>query len=210
MRVEVISTTVTRRLHASAATARLPDGGLGGDARALAGRPAAVQDSDGDVRRDRREDRARVQHLGAEVGQLRRLRERQPLDHRRMVHDARIRGQHAVDVGPDLDLAAGDRGSGRRGQAVQGGTHQRARIVRAAATERRGRAGGGAADEPAQHRHEAGHHVRQRARAPPPPGCRSQAEAPRCVDRRSPGRAGRPPMPPARRLPRRPRRRSGC
>ena len=80
---------------------------------------------------DRREDGARVQHLRAEVRELGRLVEREALRHdARVRHQARIAGEHAVDVGPDLDLGGAERSAEERG-----------RVVRPAAAERRGDAG---------------------------------------------------------------------
>ena len=74
-------------------------------------------------------------------------------------HDARIGGEHAVHVGPDLDLVH-----------VEARAEDRRRIVRAAAAERRRHAVGGRADEAAQHRHLA----RPRARRRPARGVRAQ------------------------------------
>ena len=83
MRVDVISTMVTWRLHATAASGRSAGGGSAVIVVPVPVGPAAVQDPNRDVLRDRRQDRARMQHLGAEVGELRRLAERE------VRHDAR-------------------------------------------------------------------------------------------------------------------------
>jgi hypothetical protein len=45
-----------------------------------------------------------MQHLGAEIRELRRLGKRQVLDDVRVIHHARVGREHAVDVGPDLNL----------------------------------------------------------------------------------------------------------
>ncbi len=123
---------------------------LGGDERARRVRPAAVEDADRDVGRDRGKDRARVEHLGAEVGELGRLAERQVRDDARVAHHAGIGGEHAVDVGPDLDLGHAEaRADDGRG------------VVRAAAPERRRHAVARGADVPADDRHEPGREVRR-------------------------------------------------
>ena len=59
---------------------------------------------------------AGMQHLGAEVGQLGGLGEGDGLDAVAAGQDGGIGGQHAVDVGPDLDLFGADAGAddGRR------------------------------------------------------------------------------------------------
>jgi hypothetical protein len=156
MRVDVISTTVTRRLQASAAIA-CP----AADGSAVMRVPSpAVEDPDRDVGGHRGENRAGMEDLGAEVRQLRRLRKRQPRDDGGMVHHSRIRREHAVDIGPDLDLAAFEPAAGWTREAVQRGTHQRTGIVRPSPSERRRRAGRGAADEAAKHRHAAGEQMR--------------------------------------------------
>ena len=63
-------------------------------------------------------DRVRVQHLRAERRELRRLVEADPLDELRAVDDARIGGEHAVDVGPDLDRLRLQRGADQRRAVV--------------------------------------------------------------------------------------------
>ena len=72
-----MSITVTRRLHAIAASGRRSAGPIAVMSVPAGLRPAAVQDPDRYIVRDRGQDRARMQHLGAEVRQLRRLGERQ-------------------------------------------------------------------------------------------------------------------------------------
>ena len=70
MRVEVTSTTVMLRLHASATIGRSLSGGLAVISVPGGLRTPAVEDADGNVGRHRRQDRARVQHLRAEVREL--------------------------------------------------------------------------------------------------------------------------------------------
>ena len=86
-----------------------------------------------------------MQDLGAEVGELGRFGERQLRHEQRVGDHARIGGQHAVDVGPDLDLVD-----------VEAGAEDRGRIVGAAAPERRRDAARRGADEAAHHRDLAG------------------------------------------------------
>ena len=54
----------------------------------------------------RRDQRARVQHLGAEVRQLRRLADVQLRDHPGVRHDPRVGGQQPRDVLPERHLRA--------------------------------------------------------------------------------------------------------
>jgi hypothetical protein len=65
-----------------------------------------VADVDRDVARDRRLHRLRMDDLGAEVRQLHRLVVGELVDDLGIRHQARIGRQHAVDVGPDVDLGA--------------------------------------------------------------------------------------------------------
>ena len=64
---------------------------LGGDQRAGRLRAAAVEDAHRNVGGNRGQNRARMQNLGAEVGQLGRFAERQVRDDRGIAHDARDR-----------------------------------------------------------------------------------------------------------------------
>ena len=82
-----------------------------------------------------------VQHAGAEVGELGRLRERQLGDGARRGCDLGIGRQHAAHVGPDLDLARAERGP-----------DQRRAVVRAAAPQRSRHPFRGRADVAAEHR----------------------------------------------------------
>ncbi len=59
----------------------------------------------GMLRADGRGHRLRMDHLGAEIRQLHRLVVRQRVDDGGVGHAARIGAQHAVHVGPDVDLA---------------------------------------------------------------------------------------------------------
>jgi hypothetical protein len=52
-----------------------------------------------------------MEHLRAEIRELRRLPEREVGDDPRRFDDARIGGEHAVDVRPDLNLARINRGA---------------------------------------------------------------------------------------------------
>ncbi len=49
-----------------------------------------------------------MQHLGAEIGQLGGFGERDQLDPVAARRDARVRSQHAVYIGPDLNLVGSD------------------------------------------------------------------------------------------------------
>ena len=154
MRVDVMSMTVTPRLQASAVrpSCARPSAVISvpGDFR-----PPRVEDPDRDVLRDRRQDRARVQHLRAEVRQLGRLGERQLRHQARRLGTTRgIGGQHPVDVGPDLNLVD-----------IEAGAEDGGRVVRSAAAERGRHAVGGRADESAQHRHLAGGSAARRRRS---------------------------------------------
>ncbi len=124
-----MSTTVTSRLHARAVRPAAP------------GRPWAVMRVPGNVLVDGWKDRAGVQHFRAEERELRRFVERQLLDEPRVFHDARIRGQHAVHVGPDLNLAD-----------VEARAEDRGRVIRSTTAERRRHTRRRRADEAAEHR----------------------------------------------------------
>ena len=85
-----------------------------------------VLDQDRDLARHGRRHRLRVDHLGAEVGELHRLAVGQRVDDLGVGDAARVGRQHAVDVGPDHDLAG-----------VQERAEDRRREVAAVAAERR-------------------------------------------------------------------------
>ena len=69
----------------------------------------AVEHQHGDVLFDRGQDGGRVQHLGAEVGELGGFFKADDLDAQCIGADARIAGHDAVDVGPDFDGVGGER-----------------------------------------------------------------------------------------------------
>ena len=78
-------------------------GRLERDECSLALRPSRVQDVHRNTDTHRGVDGHRMQHLRAERGELRGLVEADALEQPRAVDDARVRREHAVDVGPDLD-----------------------------------------------------------------------------------------------------------
>src|ERR1035437_2506042 len=96
-----------------------------GDAGALAGGVAAVEDENRNVPFDGGEDGGRVQDLGAEVGQLGGFLEADDLDAEGLGADAGVGGHDAVDVGPDFDglglERAADKGAGEVGAAAAEG-----------------------------------------------------------------------------------------
>ena len=142
---------------------------------------------------------ARVQDLGAEVGELGGLVEAQLRDDAGRRHHPRVGGEHAVDVGPDLDLVGGEPGPEERG-----------REVGAAAPEGGGEPGRGGADEAADHRHEPVGQQRAHERPQPLVGRLAVGEGGAVLGvghehapaRRASGRRGP--------RPRAPRRRCGC
>ena len=87
--------------------------------------PVRVENPHRNVSRDGRLDRRRVQHLGAEIRQLRRLGKRQVRHDLRVGDDARIGRQHAVHVGPDLNLARAEAGADDRGRKIGAASAQR-------------------------------------------------------------------------------------
>ena len=95
-----------------------------GDASAFVLRIARIQHQHGDVLFDGRQDGRRVQHLGAEVGELGGLFEADGPHAQGIGADARVGRHDAVDVGPDLDgfgveAAADERGGEIRSAAAQ-------------------------------------------------------------------------------------------
>ena len=116
--------------------------GFGDDARAGDVGPARVQDEDRDVLLDGRHNGGRVQHLGSEVGQFRGFGERDGLDAVAAGENGGVGGEHAVHVGPDLDLFGAD------ARAHDGGGE-----IGAAAAQRGGDAIFGGADEAAHDDH---------------------------------------------------------
>ena len=93
-----------------------------------------------DVLLDCRHHGGRMEHFGAEVGQFGGFGEGNRLDAMAAGQDGRIGGEHAVDVGPDLDFFGLDAGADDRGGEV-----------RSAAAERGGDAVVRRADEAAHH-----------------------------------------------------------
>ena len=70
-----------------------------------------------------------MQHLGAEVGKLGGLRERELRHQARRGDDAWIRGEHAVDIRPDLNLARADAGADDGTQIVRSAAAERRRVT---------------------------------------------------------------------------------
>jgi hypothetical protein len=105
-----------------------------------------------------RNERARVQHLGAEVGNLRRLPVVQLRQQARVRDGARVGGQDARDVLPEHDASR-----------AEGASEQRGREIGSAAAERRHGAVGSRADEAGDDGRDAALQQRQqqRPRAPP-------------------------------------------
>ena len=108
------------------------------------GAPAAgmmrVEDAHGDAGQDGGLHRRGMQDLRAAVRQRGGFVERQPVHGARPAEEPRVGGEHAVDVGPDLNL-------GR----AQARADERRRVVRPSPAERRRHALGRRADEAAQH-----------------------------------------------------------
>ena len=100
--------------------------GLGADQRARLLRREGVADPDRNAAADGRRHGLRVDDLGAEVRELHGFVVRQRIDDLGIGHAARIGRQHAVDVGPDVDLAG-----------VEQRAEDRTREVAAVAPERR-------------------------------------------------------------------------
>ena len=104
------------------------------DQRSRLLRRERVADPDRNPLLHRRRHRLRMNHLGAEVRELHRLVIGERVDHRRVGHAARIGAEHAVDVGPDVNLAR--RRAGRRRSTPR----NRCRCVRASSAAPSGRA----------------------------------------------------------------------
>ena len=88
------------------------------DARAGPRRIARVVDPDGNAALHRRCDGARMQHLCTERRELGGFVEAYLRDQFRALHDPRIRRQHPIDVGPDLDRVRAERGPDERGTVI--------------------------------------------------------------------------------------------
>ena len=142
MRVEWMFTSVILRLQAMDLTTLRAGHGLGDDARAGHFGPARIQNQHRDVLLDGRHHGGGVQHLGAEIGQFGGFGEGDGLDAMAAGQDGGVGGEHAVHVGPDLDLFGAD------ARAHDGGGE-----IGAAAAQRGGDAVLGGADEAAHHHH---------------------------------------------------------
>ncbi len=112
--------TRTSAASRMAVTARI-DGGTEGSAGPIsvpaASGPQRVLDPERDAGPDERPHRARVEHLGPEVGQLGGLLVAQARQRERVRHLARVGREHAVDVGPDHALGRVER-AGQDGRGV--------------------------------------------------------------------------------------------
>ena len=82
--------------------------------RASLGRRERVADIDRDIARDRRLHRQRMNHLGAEIREFHRFVVGQLIDHFGIRHEPRIRGEHAVDIGPNMDFRRLQQGAENR------------------------------------------------------------------------------------------------
>ena len=102
-----------------------------GDLRAGGGGVGERADEHRDRAAGHRDERPRVQHLGAEVGQLGRLADVQLRDHARVGHDARIGGEQARDVLPERDLLGRQRASEQRGGQIGAAPPERRHAGRA-------------------------------------------------------------------------------
>ncbi len=151
------------------------------DQRARVFGPEGVADAHRNTRRARRRDRPRMQDLGAEMRQLHRLFVAHALEAGGRRGEARIGGEDAVDIGPDLEQAR-----------LESLREERRRVVRAAAAEAHHLAALVATEEAGQEQYRpscAAPHGEPTlhlcpAAASPPAGHRCKAGAPR-------GRAGR-------------------
>ncbi len=95
-----------QRLHPAADAAALLR-----NFRARPLRSEAVANPNRSPRGHHRTQRLRMQHLRPEVGQFRGLAVGNFGNGARVGHQARVRGQHAIDVGPDDDLVDAQRRS---------------------------------------------------------------------------------------------------
>ena len=77
---------------------------IGADERARLFRREGIANPDRNALQHRGRHRLRMDHLGAEVRELHGFVVGQRIDHLGIGHQARIRAQHAVDVGPDANL----------------------------------------------------------------------------------------------------------
>ena len=105
---------------------------LAGDERARRFGVEGVLDQDGDVAVVDREDRGRIDHLRAEVAQLHRLFEAQPVDDIGIADDARVGRHETVDVGPDFERLGVQRGGDECGGVVRSAAPQIGHVARGA------------------------------------------------------------------------------
>ncbi|MCW0465391.1 hypothetical protein NB705_002464 [Xanthomonas sacchari] len=119
---------------------RAAGGAAGGDAGARVLGLEGVADDDRQAALDRRRHGLRMHHLGAEIGQFAGFVVAERFQLHRFGHDPRVRREHAVDVGPDVQLG----GVEQRGE-------DRAGVVAAVAAEGGDAAGAVAGDEAGDH-----------------------------------------------------------
>src|ERR1035438_4370856 len=91
---------------------------LGHDARTRNVRAPRIQNQYRNALFDGRQNGGRMQHLGAEIGELGGFGEGDGFDAMAARQDGGIGGEHAVDIGPDLDLLGADAGSYNRGREI--------------------------------------------------------------------------------------------
>ena len=120
------------------------------DERAGLFRGERRKDADWDAARDRGTNGAWVKHLGAEVSEFLRFVVADRGDDARIGDFARVSGEDAGDIGPDLDLGG-----------IQSGPEQGGRVIGSSTTEGGGRAIRSAADEAGEHNGGARGEIRQ-------------------------------------------------
>src|SRR6266511_1266678 len=130
-------------LEGNGAEVRGAVNGGAADDGALLFRLVGVEHSHGNVMLHGRQKGRRMQYLGAEAGQLGGLMEADLGDALRLGAHARIGGENAADVGPDLNA-----------RGVQGGADDGRRVVRAAASQGGDLAAFAGGDEAAEHRNQ--------------------------------------------------------
>ena len=110
------------RLQEMDLTGFLHGSGLRGDARAFHIGPPGVQNQDRNILFKSGKNGRRMQHFGAEVRHFGSFGEGDAFHAAAAGHDARVGGEHAIDVGPDLDFfgvdTGGDDGGGEIGTAA--------------------------------------------------------------------------------------------
>ena len=173
--------TVMSLLHASAVSGRRSGRAFAGDRRAARLGAMRVQDAHRDVP-------ATAGRMVPDAAPSRRstpartLRRTTATARPRPGDDARIGGEHAVDVGPDLDLAA-----------RQAGAEERRGVVRPAAAQRRRDAVARGADEAAEHRQSGRRRASGTTCSSALAWSPARAARPPCARRRSRARGGRRP-----------------